>query len=482
MYFDRDFRRLSCYQLKKSKRCVKNTNELASKGNRAGRRLALDIIEYAMNKMDAFQAVSRLVNIQKKQGRLIIGSLHYDLSLIGDIFVVGAGKATFSMAQAMDKILGDRIKEGVVIVKRGQIPRQMNLGRIKVMTASHPIPDIAGFNATKKILEIAEKAKKGDIVFSLISGGASAMMPMPENGISLSDEVATTRLLLNLGISVEEINAVRNHISSVKGGRLALKIDPAEILNLIIVDEVDSSPWGPTVPDCTTAEDAIQILIRSNIWNEVPATIRHHLTNVRDNPRLDTPKYRDFQSRRIKYHNFILGDNAMICREAERRARELGLNTMILTSVLEGESKDAGIVIGSLARGIEVSSGSYRRLSPPCALIAGGETTVKMSNPKSNGIGGPSQEFALGVALKISGSKKIVAASIDTDGTDGPTDVAGGIVDGHTCERVRKEGINLHKELSNHNSNFVLRKLGDTIKTGMTGTNVMDLNVIIVTE
>jgi glycerate 2-kinase len=455
---------------------------LVSKGNRAGRRLALDMIEYAMDKMDAFEAVSRLVRIQKKQQRLIIGNLSYDFSSIGDIYVVGAGKATFSMAQAMDSILGNRIKEGVVIVKRGQIPRETNLGGIKVLTASHPVPDTAGLNATKKILEIAEKAKKGDIVFSLISGGASAMMPMPENGISLSDEVATTKLLLNLGISVEEINAVRNHISSVKGGRLALKIHPAEILNLIIVDEVDSSPWGPTVPDSTIAEDAIQILNRGNIWNKVPTTVRRHLTNVRDNPRLDTPKHRDFQSRRIKYHNFILGDNAMICRAAETRARELGLNTMILTSVLEGESKDAGIVVGSLARGIEGIDGSYRRLNPPCALIAGGETTVKMSNPRSNGIGGPSQEFVLGVALKISGSKKIVAASIDTDGIDGPTDVAGGLVDGYTSERARKAGIDLHKELSNHNSNFALRKLGDTIKTGMTGTNVMDLNVIIVTK
>jgi glycerate 2-kinase len=460
--------------------CIKNRNELVSKGNRLGRRLAIEIIDFAMMKMDAFQAASRLIRFEEVEHRLIVGNVQYNLEEQVKIYVVGAGKATFPMALAINKILGNRIEDGVVIVKNGQIPnKRMNLGHIRVMAGSHPISDVSGLKATREILKIAGRANKDDIVFSLISGGASALMPMPDGEISFREERATTKLLLNLGISVEEINSVRNHISSVKGGKLALKIHPAKIINLIIVDQLEPVPWGPTVPDTTTAADAVQILRRYNIWSKVPSSVRAHLSRALKNPSFDTPKYKDF--REIRSETFILGDNAAICREAERRAKELGLNALVLTSVLEGESKPAGIVLGSIARGLEYGKIS-NLLKPPCTLIAGGESTVEIPKSHPVGSGGPSQELVLGAALKISGSKRIVIASMDTDGTDGFTNVAGGIVDGYTLKRARRKHIDLHRELSRHNSNFVLSSLGDTIKTGMTNTNVMDLNVIVITD
>jgi glycerate 2-kinase len=457
---------------------ITNLSELVSKGNQAGRRIALDIINHAISKMDAFEAVRRLVKVQNSL--LTIGDkLDYDLDNIGNIYVVGAGKATFPMALALDKILGNRIKRGVVIVKRGQISKQQTKpGHIEVLEASHPIPDASGFKATKQIWEIAELAGRGDIVFSLVSGGASALMPMPAEGISLGDEIATTKLLLNLGISVEEINCVRNHISSVKGGRLAQRIHPAELVNFIIIDQPESVPWGPTVPDTTTAKEAIEVLKRYKIWLKVPKRVRAYLIKASKDPSLDTPKRADFK--KIRYHTLILGENSSICKEAELRARKLGLETMLLTSVLEGESKDAGTVLGSIAR--EIESNNSSRIRAPCALIAGGETTVKITKATNGGLGGPSQELVLSAAVKIAGSKKIVIASIDTDGTDGFSDAAGGIADGYTKERAWKKGIDLQMELLSHNSSFVLRSLGDAIKTGMTGTNVMDLNIIVVTK
>lgn len=448
---------------------IKNMRELLSHGSVKGRKIALDVIEYALGAIDAYGSVGRLV--QLTDDTLKVGSLTYDLSKMGDIYVIGAGKGVISIAKALEDILGDRLKGGLIIEKRGQ---GRKLGRIKVMEASHPVPDEAGVRGGREVVRIAKSAEGGDLVFACITGGCSALMSLPVEGISLEDLKKVTDLLLRCGALIEEINAVRKHLSAIKGGRLAKLIHPAETISLIVVDEVAGLPWGPTVPDNmnSTFEDAASVLRKYDLWEKVPDSVRKHLE--RADPSMGTLKAKDFE--KLKTHNFILANAETVCEAADKRAKELGLNSMILSTVMEGEAREVGIVLATIAREAEKNG---RPLKPPCVLVSGGEMTVTIEGEP--GEGGPNQEFILGAALKIGGSKNIVIASVDTDGTDGPTDMAGGITDGYTLRRAEKEGIDIFENLRRHNSSYALRKLGDAILTGPTGTNVMNLRVIVVT-
>ena len=447
---------------------IKNKEELLSHGNKKGREIALDIIENAIKAVDAYEATKKKVHIENN--KLIIENLVYDLSGIRDIYVVGAGKASFSIAQALDEILGNQIKEGIVIVKKGENRR---LEHIEVIEAGHPVPDEAGLEGAKKVVEIAKKAKEGDLVFCVITGGASALMPLPAENISLEDKKKVTELLLTCGATIDEINTVRKHISAIKGGRLAKYIHPAEIINLIVIDEIAGRPWGPTVPDMTTFEDAVTVLKKYELWKKTPKSVREYLKRGMVDPSLETLKPRDFKD--FKVHNIILADNETMCEAAKKRAEELGFKPLILSTKLEGESREVGIVLASIANEIEEKG---RPIKPPCVLILGGETTVTITGP--HGKGGPSQELVLGASLKIAGSKKVVIASIDTDGTDGPTEIAGGIVDGYTLKRAEEKGIDIFESLRKHNCYEALMKLQDAFITGPTGTNVMDLDIVVV--
>jgi len=448
---------------------IKNKEELLSHGNIKGREIALDVIENAIKAVDAYEATKKIV--RKEDDELIVRDVAYDLSKIGDIYVVGGGKATFSIAKALDEILGEKIKQGIIIVKKGEKRR---LEHIEVIEAEHPLPDEAGLKGAKKIIDIAEKAKERDLVFCAITGGASALMPLPAENISLEDKRKVTELLLKCGATIDEINTVRKHISAIKGGRLAKRIYPAEIINLIVIDEIAGRPWGPTVPDTTTFEDAVNVLKKYRLWTKISDTVREHLKRGMGDPSLETPKPEDFKT--LKVHNVVLADNEMMCEAAKRRAEELGFKPLVLTTRLEGESREAGIILASIAKEIEEKN---RPIKPPCVLILGGETTVTITG--QSGKGGPSQELVLGASLKIAGSKRIVVASIDTDGTDGPTKIAGGVVDGYTLKRAAEKGVDVFKSLMNHNSYNVLMKLQDAIFTGPTGTNVMDLDVVVIT-
>lgn len=453
---------------------VKNREQLISHGNKRGREIALDLVETAIKAVDPYEMVKKLVRIDNDRG-LIVGNLSYDLSTQRKIFVVGAGKATLPIAQALNEILGEKINRGAINVKKSE---KRKLKYIKVREASHPTPDKMGLEGAKEIMEIAEEAKETDLVFACITGGASALMPLPPQNISLEEKKKVTNLLLKCGATIEEINAVRKHISIIKGGRLAMHISPAEIINLIVIDEVPGLPWGPTVPDTTTFEDAMLVLRKYNLWNKIPYCVRKHIENGLVDPSLETPKPEDFKG--LKVHNLILANNEIACKAAKKKAEALGFCSMILSTVLEGEGREMGIVLAGIAKEIEKKS---RPLKPPCVLIAGGEATVTITGNSAINLqkGGPSQEVALGLSMKIAGSGKIVAACIDTDGTDGPTDVAGGIVDGYTISRANEKNMDVYKSLMRHNSYYLLRELEDSIITGPTGTNVMDLNVIVVT-
>lgn len=448
---------------------IKNKAELLSHGNLEGRRIALDIIEYALEIIDPYKAVRKAVFIDNEL--LIVNHLKYKLSEIRNIYVVGAGKGTLRIAEALEDVLGNRIKRGIIVEKGVQGDK---LKTIKIVNGGHPIPNEVGMEGAKEIVELAKEAQEDELVFVCITGGCSALMPLPADDISLEDKKRVTDLLLKCGATIEEINAVRKHISVIKGGKLAGYIHPAEVVNLIVVDEVADLPWGPTVPDTTTFEDAIRALKKYDLWGKVPDSVREHLQMGLTDPSLETLKPKDFEC--LKVHNVVLANNEIACEAAKKRAEELGFDSMILSTVLEGESREVGIVLAGIAKEIE---GRSRPLKPPCVLVSGGETTVTIV--EEAGEGGRNQEVALASSLKIDGSKKMVITSIGTDGTDGPTDIAGGIVDGYTLRRAREKRIDIFKNLIKHNSSHVFRQLQDAIFTGPTGTNVMDLTLVVVT-
>ena len=318
---------------------------------------------------------------------------------------------------------------------------------------------------------IAERAREGDIVFCAITGGSSALAPLPVSGVSLEEKGRIHELLLHSGATIREINAVRKHLSDIKGGKLALSIFPAEIINLTVSDVTDDPLdyiTGPTVPDTSTFEDAILVLKKYDLLGRVPKSALDYLQ--RATPEMENPK--DFGN--MPVHTFVLVKSSTICKAASNRAQELGFASMILTLTLEGESREAGIAFARIGAEIQRCN---KPLTPPCVVVACGETTVTIHG--QCGEGGPNQEFALSAALQLD-NERVVIAAIDSDGTDGPTDIAGGIVDASTAERAKEKDIDISGHLSHHSASPVLRELNDAVITGHTGTNVNDLKILLV--
>lgn len=448
---------------------IKNTDELTSHGFKAGRKAALEICEYAIRSVNALDSTKKMLNL--KGHILEINGLHLDLAKLNNVYVIGGGKATYSIGKAIEDILGENLTGGIIAVKKGEKRR---LKKIKVVEAGHPVPDENGYKTTREIVDIAQKAGQDDLIICAITGGASALMPQPEEGISMVDLKNINQLLLDCGAPIEDINTVRNHVSKIKGGRLARMVQPATLVGLILIDEIAGEPWGPTVGDKTTFDAAIKSLKKHKLWDAAPESIKAHLTKGKENPSMESPSPEEI--RELKAHNIVLGNNISMCEAAQEKAEALGLNSFILTSELEGESREAGISFASIAREITKRS---RPLKPPCAIIAGGETTVKIEG-NERGLGGPNQEFALGASLKISGQENIVVFSIGTDGTDGPTGIAGAVVDGRTIQRAEETGIDIFESLSKHDSSHVAIKLKDAVYTYPTDTNVMDLYLMVI--
>ena len=449
-----------------TKRYVQNRDQLLSHGDGRLRKMALQIIEEVLEASNPYHAAKKLVHLDGSS--LCVGPYTYDLSKKRNIYVIGTGKATFPIAQALEEALGDRITQGVVVLKKGQAGR---LSRIRVIEASHPIPDSNGYRGAKEMMKLANRAVENDIVFACITGGSSALLPMPVDSVSLTEKKKVTRLLLSSGSSIFEINAVRKHLSKIKGGRLALAIFPAELINLTVSDVVgDPLDYitGPTVPDTSTFEDALQTLRKYDLLRKVPSSVRAYIEAA--DPRNESPK--DFEG--MSYHNFILANSDSACNAAAAAAEPLGLEPMILSTVFDGESRELGRNFAAIARGIQKSQGL---LKPPCVLIGGGETTVTLRG--NFGRGGPNQEFVVSTILNMEGQKKFIVVGLDTDGTDGPTNVAGAMADSTTVATTSAKGIDLHRSLKDHEVLHALISLDETIVTGHTGTNVNDLKFLI---
>ena len=431
---------------------------------RSLRSQALRIFRAAVRAANPAEAVLRHAKIGG--GVLTAGRRKYRLSEFENIYVIGAGKAGAQMAQAVEKLLGPRITAGLVNIKYGHAAR---LRRIELNECGHPVPDAKGEHGAARIAQLAQHASARDLVICLVSGGASALLPLPAPPVTLADKQATTRLLLNCGADIHEINCIRKHISLVKGGQLARLAYPATVLTLIlsdvIGDDLDVIGSGPTVPDRTTFLDARAILEKYAIWASVPAAIRERLSSGAP----ETPKPGDAIFAKVQ--NLIVASNRLAVDAAMREARALGFNTMALSTFIEGEAREVARVHAAIAKEIRAA---HRPLKPPACVISGGETTVTI---RGAGLGGRNQEFTLAAAIEIAGLKDVAILSAGTDGSDGPTDAAGAIADGTTLAR---SNLNAASFLANNDSYRFFDSLGDLIKTGPTGTNVADVQIVLV--
>jgi glycerate-2-kinase len=401
------------------------------------------------------------------------GQFRYNLTRYRHIYVVGAGKASGTMAMALEEILGDRITNGLVVVKYGYTPR---VSRIRILEAAHPVPDRNGMRGAQQIVSLLSKADKDDLVILLLSGGGSALMPLPVKGVSLAQKQYTTQLLLRSGARINEINVIRKHLSQVKGGRLLLHAASAQVLTLILSDvlgnPMDTIASGPTFPDPSTYAEAIQILKKYQLWNRLPGAVSKHLIRGQRGIENETLKPGNPVFKNVQH--LIIGDNRVALMAAAQAARAAGFKTHILTSYLKGEAREVACVLGSIAR--ELYQGMKRSRGKAC-LLASGETTVTVTG---NGQGGRCQEFVLAAAFEIAGLPSTLVAAFGTDGTDGPTDAAGAYADGATVWKAIRKGLNPVKALHDHNSFPFFKTLGQHIITGPTGTNLNDLYLFFI--
>jgi glycerate 2-kinase len=443
---------------------LQQRQHLIEHGPVALREAAVDIIEHGIRAADPYAATVRLVSLDGDF--LHVGELEYNLKEWDRIFVIGAGKATQPIALALEEVLGERISDGLVVLKRGEDHR---LRRIRIMDAAHPVPDEASFAGAREIVKIAQQARSRDIVFAAITGGSSALLTWPANGITLADKQTLNTVLLECGASIREINAVRKHVSRVKGGLLGQQVFPAELISLTVSDVVGDPVdyiTGPTVPDTSTFQDAWRTLDKYGLWDRVPAPVRRHLKRGVE---IETPKV--YTNR---YHTFIVVASDAACRGAAGRCEELGFRTHILTTAMEGESREAAASF--VAAATEMAGQAPAGVS--CACLASGETTVTLDD--HYGEGGPNQEFALSAAFEIAGRENVVVASVGTDGTDGPGAACGGLVDGETISRARTAGLDPEEHLQSHSSRALLEVTGDLVRSGPTGTNVNDVALSLV--
>jgi len=452
---------------------VKNADELLKRFS-ASEELAQLLLECLTNAIKSVLPSSALYRHMKLvNDTLIIDDFQFDLSKRGKIILLSVGKASLEMSKYVVELLGDRIDEGLVVYPEGSERPKIQARNIEFIESTHPIPSEKGLKAANRVLELSRNLKHDDLVLFLLSGGASALLPMPHEGITLEDKIETTKLLLKAGATIHEVNTIRKHISAIKGGRLAEILQPATVIGLIISDvpgdnlEVIGS--GPTVPDPTTFNDAYNVLLRRNIADKVPPNViklieRGARGEVKETPKPGSPVFQ-------KVRNIIVARVRDACLAAVEHAKSRGYEALVLSDEIEGEASTVGTVLGSLAK--------YHHRKRKLLIVGGGETTVRV---KGSGIGGRNQEVALAASIKLAGLKDVLLCSVGTDGIDGVTDAAGAIVDGHTYYLGISNNMFPEDYLNNNDSYNYFKKVGGLVFTGYTGTNVGDISLILTTN
>jgi glycerate 2-kinase len=439
----------------------------------SSRRVLVEALNQALLAADPRTILRNQVKVRGNE--LVIGAFSVKLSEFRRVLIIGGGKATANMALEIQRILGSWLTGGSVNIPAYTNPWPKG-SKIEFNPATHPVPSQQGCQGVRNMLDLVGPPSQDDLVICLISGGGSALMPLPSKGLSLSDKQKTTQLLLTSGARIDEINAVRKHLSDFKGGRLAEKLYPATVVSLIISDVVgdrlDSIASGPTVPDSTTYSDAYNVLNERGLWHKIPRSVRNHIMEGKKGRFPETPKEGSKIFKRV--HNFLIGTNKESCRAAARVLERRGYRTLILSTRIQGEAREVGKVVSSIASSINENQ---LPINPPAAIVVGGETTVTVHG---KGRGGRNQELILSAALSIRGLPGILISSIGTDGMDGPTSAAGAVADGSTVERGLRRGLDADTYLRENNSHEFFKKINDLIITGPTGTNVNDILIAIV--
>lgn len=406
---------------------------------------------------------------------LTLGGTSWSLPAGRTVRLVAAGKAAVPMAEEAARVLGERLGAGIVVTRIGQGSTSSLPERLRLIEAGHPVPDAAGEAAVRSIEDLLSATTDDDVVLALLSGGASALLPDPASGLTLADLQATTGLLLRSGAPIGELNAVRKHLARLKGGRLARLVAPARLgvllLSDVVGDPLDVIASGPTAPDPTTWADALGVLERRGLLGAVPFAVRRHLESGLAGEIPETPKPGDPLFSTVV--NVLVGSCRLAAEAAADQAREIGYRTLLLTTFVEGEAREVVRVAVAMARGVLTEG---YPLPPPACLIWGGETTVTV---RGSGTGGRNQEQALAAALALDGINGITLMALATDGSDGPTDAAGGIVDGTTASAIRRGGIDPARALGENDAYHALEAGGALLRTGPTGTNVNALLVVL---
>ena len=438
----------------------RNCAALADHGRVRLREDALAIATAGLVAVDPVAAAERLVRLDGSSLR--VGADAYALDG-RSVFLLGAGKATVGLATVLDRLIGGLLRDAAVAVKHGQAT---TLEHVEVIEAAHPVPDEDSLRAGLRLLGIAEQAQPGDLVLAVVTGGSSSLAVVPADGISFAEKVATNRLLLSSGADIVSMNSVRKHISRIKGGLLGQACG-CTIVNLSVSDVVGDPPdyfTDLTVPDTSTFRGAQRACDRWGLWPDLPAAVAERLR--RADPAAETPRTLE------DVHTYVVADAAAMCRAAAEEARRRGYDARVLTLALEGEAADAG---RWLAEQIGESA-------PGTALIAGGENTVALPavfGTAGHGHGGPSQEAAVSASVALQGFGPACVLCLDSDGTDGPTDACGGLVDDLSASTAGGCGLDPTKALAAHDCYEALAAIGDLMVSGSTGTNVNDLKIAL---
>jgi glycerate 2-kinase len=440
-----------------------------------GRADAIQIFEAALAAVEPYRAVRRVLD---REGNALSlrqddHEIRFDLDKIDHLHVVGCGKAGAPMARAVEDLVGDRISSGLVVVKHGHdLPGEVPPARISLAQAAHPEPDVAGLRHAQEVVGVLQGASERDLVLALVSGGGSALWPLPVPTVSLSDKVELTRQLLASGADIHEINAVRKHVSRIKGGWAAKAAYPAQVLVLLISDvigdRVDSIASGPFAPDTTSFGEALEILEHRGLGTGIPVSIQYHLWDGLAGKVAETPAADDPAFARVRH--CICASNSDALEAARIQAEAMGYRVAISERPISGDVRAAAEAFCDRLRAL-----SEQSTGQPVCLLGGGETTVRLGG--SDGMGGRNQQFALASAFEIQGREGLTVLSCGTDGTDGPTDAAGAVVDGSTVDRCRSLGQNPRAALEGFDAYPLFEHSGDLVRTGPTLSNVMDLIV-----